>query len=173
MNKKLAWILVGVAGVAVLVMWGNPDKEVPSPLSFLNGDETSPSPTPSATPKKVATPKPAAQSAATSSNTTDYTRLATDFIKVGGLIQFNDRCQPTPGQLTIKAGSQVMLDNRSTVAKTIKLDTVSYSLPAFTYRIITPTTNRSLPYNLTLDCQSSNGSTENGAIIKLQALIRQ
>lgn len=88
-------------------------------------------------------------------------------------IQFNDICQASIGQMAVKKGTKVLLDNRSNIPKVIKFSGSTISLPAFGWQVITATTNEPLPYSLTMDCQSSNGSSINGVILRIQANILQ
>lgn len=66
-----------------------------------------------------------------------------------------------------------MLDNRSKYVQTINLDGAKVVLPAYSWQIVTITTKNQLPYNFGIDCKSDGGTTENGAMINLQALIGQ
>ncbi len=101
----------------------------------------------------------------------DYTTLLRQY--VGHEIQFNELCHGVPGQMVVKKGDKVLLDNRSADTKTIKLDSQSYVLPGYNYKVVTVTTSNSLPYLLGIDCKSTNGNTENTAVINIEALILQ
>lgn len=86
-------------------------------------------------------------------------------------IQFDEFCHGVPGQLVVKKGQQILLDNRSSDTKTIKLDSQPHVLPGYNYRLVVITTSNPLPYSLGIDCKSVNGNTENSAVINVQALI--
>lgn len=88
-------------------------------------------------------------------------------------IQFNEKCQGIPGQMVLKKGTKIMLDNRSKYTQTINLDGTKIVLPAYSWQLVTITTENQLPYNFGIDCKSEGGTTENGAMINLQALIGQ
>ena len=167
MSKRLGGLLVVLVVLVGIMLWSWRQPCGSSPLSYLNSNNPSPSPTPVVVKKKTT----ATKSVTAPATDAQYGQLASQYGQAGRLIQFDSTCHVTPGQLTIKTGSKVMLDNRSAVAKTVKLDSTSYSLPAYNYRVVTVSTNQPLPHDLMIDCQSSNGGTENGVIIKLQGLI--
>ena len=73
--------------------------------------------------------------------------------------------------MVLKKGTKILLDNRSKYVQTINLDGAKVVLPAYSWQIVTITTKNNLPYNYEIDCKSDGGSTENGAMINLQALI--
>lgn len=157
-KKVLVWgivILVVIIGIVVL------SKDTTSPTSN-NKQTASPTPSGSAstnktTPKKTTTPN------------LDYSQMIQ--LYEGKRVQFNDFCTATPSQMVVKKGTKVMLDNRSKISKTLKLDTGTITLPGYGWQIITATTNNSLPYNFSVDCKSTNGNTENGLILNIQANI--
>jgi hypothetical protein len=161
MSKKV-WIWVIVVLVVVLVIW-----KLPSWLgkSWEGLGLTSPSPSPTPSSGYV----PGKKTASTTGLTYDQTLAA----YADRRIQFNEKCQGIPGQMVLKTGTKIMLDNRSKYAQTINLDGAKVILPAYSWQIVTITTKNNLPYNYGIDCKSEGGSTENGAMINLQALIGQ
>lgn len=46
-------------------------------------------------------------------------------------------CHGTPGSLTMKQGSTVMLDNRDDKARTVQFGTLTYKLPAYGFKLAT------------------------------------
>ncbi len=161
MSKKV-WVWIIVILVAVLVIWQLPN------LLGKNWEELSlTSPTPSPTPS--ANYVPGKKTVPAAGLTYDQTLAAyTD-----KRIQFNEKCQGIPGQMVLKTGTKIMLDNRSKYAQTINLDGAKVVLPAYSWQIVTITTKNQLPYSYRIDCKSEGGTTENGAVINLQALIGQ
>ncbi len=125
------------------------------------------SPTPSPTPSSGYVP--GKKTAPTSGLTYDQTLAA----YADKRIQFNEKCQGIPGQMVLKKGTKIMLDNRTKYAQTINLDGTKVVLPAYSWQVVTITTKNQLPYNYGIDCKSDGGTTENGAVINLQALIGQ
>ena len=161
MSKKV-WIWIIVILVVVLAVW-----KLPSWLG--KGWEelglTSPSPSPTPSSGYV----PGKKTTSTTGQTYDQTLAA----YADRRIQFNEKCQGIPGQIVLKTGTKIMLDNRSKYVQTINLDGTKVVLPAYSWQIVTITTKNQLPYNYGIDCKSDGGSTENGAMINLQALIGQ
>ncbi len=123
-----------------------------------------PNPSYSPTPSQVKSLK-----APQKTKTSDYTTLIQQYSD--RKIQFDASCHGIPGQLVLKKGQQIFLDNRSSDTKTIKLGSQSYVLPGYNYRVVIVSTSNPLPYSLGIDCRSVNGSTENTAVINIQALI--
>lgn len=78
-------------------------------------------------------------------------------------IQFNDLCQPEPSASNFRNGDAVMFDNRSSKPLTFALDSVSYKLAGYSFRIITLRASK-LPYTMRIDC----GSGKNNGQILLQ-----
>ncbi len=162
MSKKV-WVWIIVILVAILVIWKLPSLfgENLGGLS-LTSPTSSPTPNPNPVPGKKTVPTTAGQ-------TYDQTLAA----YADRRIQFNEKCQGIPGQMVLKAGTKIMLDNRSKYTQTISLDGAKVVLPAYSWQIVTVTTKNQLPYGFGIDCKSEGGTTENGAMINLQALIGQ
>ncbi len=162
MNKTW-WIVLIVIVVGAWWMYSN-KTNLPG-YGDLNPVNYSPSPTPGKSLK--ASPK----TSEPESVSADYNTLLKQY--VGRYIQFDSLCHGIPGQMVVKKGQSILLDNRSADTKTIKLDSQSYMLPGYNYRIVLIGTTKPLPYSLGIDCKSVNGSTENTAVINVQALIYQ
>ncbi len=161
MSKKV-WVWIVIILVVVLAVWKLPGLFGKN-LGGLNLTNPTSSPTPSSgyVPGKKTT------------STTGLTYDQTLAAYADRRIQFNEKCQGIPGQIVLKKGTKIMLDNRSKYTQTINLDGTKVVLPAFSWQIVTITTKNQLPYNFGIDCKSEGGSTENGATINLQALIGQ
>lgn len=165
-HKSKNWlIVVAIVVVVIIVFW----------LSYRNNSNYSGQPT--ATPSgATATPTASVKSGAkpsggSSSGSTSYEQAKVQY--AASQIQFNDVCQATSTLQVIKIGSKLLLDNRSKYAQTIKLADATYKLPAYGWQIITVTTKQALPYNTTVSCTSSNGSTVNNLVLRIQANILQ
>ena len=77
-------------------------------------------------------------------------------------IQFDANCKATPNNVTFKNGTDIMIDNRAPVARTIKIDT-NYTVGAYGFKII-KLSSATLPVTWLLDCDKS----QNVATILLQ-----
>lgn len=159
MSKKV-WVWIIVILVVALGIW-----KLPSLLGKSWGELGLTSPTPSLTPSL--SPVPGKKTVPAAGQTYDQVLAA----YADKRIQFNEKCQGIPGQMVLKTGTKIMLDNRSKYAQTINLDGTKVVLPAYSWQVVTITTKNQLPYNFGIDCKSEGGTTENGAMINLQALI--
>jgi hypothetical protein len=168
MNKKILW---GVLAVIVIgALWLANDKSgsnvYKDTLNYL-GDSSK------ATPSAMMTAKPGATKTVTTkpkTSTAPSSMSYTDALKAyaGRIIQFDSSCQAHPVAATFKSGTSVMLDNRSSSARTVSIDGTSYSLAANGFRIIT-LSSASLPRTLQVNC----GSSVNVMNLLLQAKILQ
>lgn len=73
--------------------------------------------------------------------------------------QFNSLCQATPAQRVVKNGTEIMLDNRANVARSIYIDGVRYSLGAYGFRIVKLSSNN-LPHTAIIDCGTGKNSAK-------------
>lgn len=101
----------------------------------------------------------------------EYSQLKNDYDKVGRLIQFDSACNASPTRIIVKTGYKVMIDNRSSIPKTIAIDGRSYNLSGYSYEILIMNATKTLPYDIGIDCKSSAGNTENSGTINMQAAI--
>ena len=72
-------------------------------------------------------------------------------------------CQANPNNLMFKNGTTIMVDNRSALARTIRLNSTSYSIAGYGFKII-KLSSATLPATLIMDC----GTQQNIAKILLQ-----
>ncbi len=162
MGKKIViWLVIII--LIVLGVWIFSKKG--SNLGLKS--EASPSPAQSASPK----PFRASPKATAPANTITYGQALAQY--ADRKVQFNDQCQGTPGQIVVKKGQKVLLDNRSKYNQTLSFAGQTLALPAYNWTIITASTDKSLPYGLGIDCKSDASGTKNGAIINIQASILQ
>ena len=84
-------------------------------------------------------------------NPQNYSELVNQY--VGRRVEFDERCQMRPADVTFKNGTVVMFDNRSPQAKTIKVGNQSYNLPAYGYRLLTMN-SQSVPLSLNVGCDN-------------------
>ena len=139
MNKAL-WTVVVIAVVAVGAYWlkeGTPDS-----VSQLIGTST---PAPSVSAAAKATPKTVKATTSPTPIPKTYTQLAAEYS--GRSIQFNDKCEAMPKSFVLKNNASILLDNRSSQARTITLDGKSYSLGSYGYQVIS-VSSLSLPRTL-------------------------
>ncbi|MFM7088427.1 MAG: hypothetical protein ACKOW9_02765 [Candidatus Paceibacterota bacterium] len=77
-------------------------------------------------------------------------------------IQFDAECRAVPGNVTYKDGTEIMLDNRAGVSRTITLGS-TFTIGAYGFKIVKVTSNV-LPYTYLVDC----GDKQNVATILVQ-----
>jgi len=154
------WISLAVIIVVVLVVWN---------LWEFKGQEErvmqTVTPTASPTPQSGGSTSGGGTSF-TQTQVQTYSAAVTQY--EGKRIQFDERCQPSPADVTFKNGTSIMIDNRSAQAKTINVGAQSYNLPAYGYRILILSSS-SLPSELNLSCDNA----VNVGRILLQANILQ
>jgi len=97
----------------------------PVTATLTTPTSTSPSPVP---PKKTSTPT------RTTKDIFAYQKAVTEY--ANRRLQF-DSCVQVPATVTYKAGMQIMLDGRSADPQTIHIDTHTYALNGFDFKIIT------------------------------------
>lgn len=68
-------------------------------------------------------------------------------------IQIDSTCQVSPNNVTYKNGTNIMLDNRSAVTRTIKLGS-TYTIKPYGFKIVRLSSS-TLPSTLLMDCDSS------------------
>jgi len=158
---KTVWILVGVV-VVILVVWLL-QKKVPVPYTYQT-------PNPSVSVVSKPGTKGGATGTVPSTQSATYQELLKQY--EGKVVQFDNLCHGTPGQMVVKTGSKVLLDNRSNITLEIGLDNQSYSLAPYHYQIATMSSKK-LPYSLGIDCKSKNGSNTNTTTVQIQASILQ
>lgn len=129
------------------------------------GDFTSPTATPTSSPgAKAAPPKSGVKVSPTPSR--PYGDLVKEY--EGRRIQFDQRCQAVPSNVTYKSGTSIMLDNRSGDARNIKVGNDVHLLSGYGYKIVT-LSGTPLPKEVLLSC----GSAGNVGKILLQAQLNQ
>ncbi len=163
MNNTRLWIALGaiVVLIIVVVSFRGRSEEIAQPSASVSPTA---SPTNSPTASAVTTATPVRSTGGSSGGSSGTLSYEDAIKKYGGTrIQFDVRCQAIPGQLTIKQGGAVMLDNRSGDARTISVGGVKHVLAGYGFKIIVPT-SRTLPADLSVGC----GSAINVGTIKLQ-----
>ncbi|TSC90938.1 MAG: hypothetical protein G01um10142_188 [Parcubacteria group bacterium Gr01-1014_2] len=158
------WVVLAVIIVVALVVWN---------LWEFKGQEKAMQ-TPQATVSLLPQSGGSTLGGSTSGGGTSFTQTQIQTYSVavaqyeGRRIQFDERCQAEPVEVTYKNGTSIMIDNRSPQEKTIKVGDQSYNLPAYGYRILTLSSS-TLPNSLSLNC----GNAVNVGRILLQASILQ
>ena len=142
------WILIAVAVVASIIIF-SPKDEVAPVDQMTTTDQTLDTPVATTTTVKTAPV-----------TTLSYEHALTQYIDKR--IQFDSRCQATPSQVTYKNGTSIMLDNRASVARTIKIGSL-VSIPAYGFKIIQISSD-TLPATWLVDC----GTSQNVATVIVQ-----
>ncbi len=70
----------------------------------------------------------------------------------GRRMQFDQSCVTSPYQHTYKNGTKIMLDNRASVSRTIKIGQ-TVTVPAYGYKIVTLSAN-TFPSTILVDCDA-------------------
>ena len=122
------WVWVAVAIVVVIVI-----------AVFMFGNKQTVNPVSVATPTVSPTPEPASAQDITS---TDIGAGAVSISYESALIKYADRriqldknCQATPNNVTYKDNTGIMIDNRSPVARTIKVGT-TFTIKPWGFKIV-------------------------------------
>ena len=153
MKNKTLWAAVAI--VAVLLIWwfmkggGIPEYGIGQPTE-----------SPSAEPASGTQSQGQSQSGQTgvvpggtpvALNLQAYSDLVRQY--EGRRVEFDERCQMRPNDVTFKNGTVVMFDNRSPQTKTIKIGSQSYSLQAYGYRVLTMN-SQNVPLSLNVGCDN-------------------
>jgi len=77
-------------------------------------------------------------------------------------IQLNQDCQATPNNVTYKNNTNIMIDNRASVTRTVRVGS-SFSIPAYGFKIV-KLSSTTLPATWGVDCAGS----QNVATILIQ-----
>ena len=143
------WVALAVIVVVVLVIWNL--------WEFKGGEEAMQNPQASASPTASPTPQ---SGGFTSGGGTSFTQTQVQTYSAvvsqyeGRRIQFDDQCQSQPTEVTYKNGTTLMFDNRSAMAKTVKIGDQTYEFPPYGYKILT-LNSVSLPATLNVSCNNS------------------
>lgn len=84
----------------------------------------------------------------------------------GHRIQF-DNCLATPTYMTVKNGTQIMLDSRSSEGNQIVIDGKVYDLNGYEFEVVT-LSNNDLPHMVKIDCHTAFTEGYNVARVLLQ-----
>lgn len=156
------WVLVVIAVIAAVGYFKVRSKSLPY-VSYQGIN----SPSPSSSPAKTVY-KPKAKAAPVSNSDAGTPMAYTEIVKqyADARIQFDDNCQATPKAPTYKNNSNILLDNRSSSARTISVNGVKYQLGSYGYKVIN-LSSTTLPREISVDC----GVSHNVGRILLQAKI--
>ncbi len=154
-NKNTILVIVGLVVIALIVLMVVKNKQktntaVPVvPDSVEQVDDTTTQPT---TNKRSTVKTPAAS--------ISYQQALVKY--KDHRIQLGQDCQATPTNVTYKNGTSIMIDNRSSVARTVKVGS-SYTINAWSFKVINLTSS-TLPATWLVDC----GAQQNVATILIQ-----
>ena len=82
-----------------------------------------------------------------------YDEIVASYINSGRRLQFDEKCQALPILNTFKAGTVIMVDNRSDKNRTIRIGTASYKISAYSYELVKLSAPK-LPTTYLIDCDS-------------------
>ncbi len=159
-KNQTAWIVLGLVVVALIVVFaitmGNKDKAPAGNNTGENQTETT------AGPQSTLDTTDAPATTGGTAVTIAYEDALVKY--ADRRLQFNDMCQATPNKVTYKDNSGIMLDNRSSTTRSIKIGANTYSVKGYGFRIVTlPDTYRNATQYL-VDC----GTAQNVATILVQ-----
>jgi hypothetical protein len=149
-KTNYVWILIAVAIVASIIIFSPKDGTTPVDQMITTDQVLDTTP--------VATASSSIKTAPVV--TLSYEHALAQY--VDKRIQFDSRCQATPSQVTYKNGTSIMLDNRASVARTIKIGNLVV-IPAYGFKII-QISSATLPATWLVDC----GSSQNVATLVVQ-----
>lgn len=146
-NNKNLWIGLVVVLVVVIIIWlVNKNSPSVSTEEGANNDQTALSPDVSIediSEGSVNVGSPAA-----------IISYANALVKYkDARIQLNTSCQAIPNNVTFKNGANIMVDNRSPVARTVKIGSV-FSVKAWGFKIV-KLNSATLPVTWLVDCDRS------------------
>ncbi|MFA5777919.1 MAG: hypothetical protein WC870_00285 [Candidatus Paceibacterota bacterium] len=149
-NKNL-WISLAVILVIVvgLILWSMLKSTPASAPATIDEDSTTKTDTPSG---DTNTNSPAVS--------ISYTNALVKY--KDARLQFDNACQASPDKMTFKNNSYMMIDNRASVSRSIKIGSV-YSVGAYGFKII-KLSSATLPATWYVDC----GKSQNVATILIQ-----
>jgi hypothetical protein len=140
-NNKNLWISIGIVVLFVvgLIIWsGNKD-------AMPTADET-------ASTEDVSDGSVNAVPGATPAASLSYNQALVQY--KDKRIQLDQTCIATPNNVTFKSGTNIMLDNRANVARTIVVGETSYSIKKYGFKIV-KISSAIVPKTITLDCGTS------------------
>lgn len=73
--------------------------------------------------------------------------------------QFDSLCQASPAQRVIKNNTEIMIDNRASVARSIYIDGARHSLAGYGFTIVKLYSNN-LPHTTIIDCGTGKNSAK-------------
>jgi hypothetical protein len=153
-NKKTIWITVGVIVVIIIILIasrGNKKPEIVNELPINTNNTEVIQATPA---------KPAVKNVKNSASTISYEDALVQYRDYR--IQLNKDCQAIPNNVTYKNGTSIMIDNRSSVERDVRVGS-NYTIPAWGFKIINLTSS-TLPATWLVDC----GAQQNVATILIQ-----
>lgn len=143
--KQEVWGVLGVIG-AILVIWGI--------VTLVRSSKKEEAPV---------IEEPVVETPATSKSYTKPTTVVAP-IKLsyndalvkytGRRIQFGENCNATPTRPVFKTGTEIMIDNRSSKARTFSIGDMKYQIDAYDY-MTTILASASLPKEVLIDCGSN------------------
>lgn len=148
-KNTLLWVVIAVA--VILVVWafnsnvfkGVPGVPMESPQTMNEGSG------PEANAPVISGP---GQSSFTQTQIQNYSALVNQYGEKR--VQFDERCQMRPTDVTFKNGTTLMFDNRSPSQRTIKVGNQSYYFQPYGYKILI-LSSAALPASLKISCDAT------------------
>lgn len=155
-DKKIAWAVILILSIAAIV-WIVSCNNKNNPKKDALVEETS-------SVVDTANEKPAVANPVSPAPVASKLSYSKALAKYGtNRIQFGDMCQATPANVTYKNGTAVMLDNRSSTARSINISGTVYRIAAYDY-VVANMYSSSFPKTVLVDC----GTQQNVATILIQ-----
>jgi hypothetical protein len=142
-NKKglIIGAVVGLCLVVVIILMFKTRKYEEPTMPIVSEEKAE------VLPEKVVAPvkKPVAK--------VPYNVAVVEYTKTGRRIQFNETCQAVPFLSTFANGTTIMIDNRSSKDRAIKIGTTTYNVGAYSYELAKLSVTKS-PTTYYVDCDS-------------------
>lgn len=157
-KSKILWlVVVVVVALVAIILWArsrNNNADRAGNMADGSGQLESAEDTSEGSVNK----KPASSGASAPALT--YTQALAKY--AGRVIQFDEQCQATPSNITLKNNTDIMLDNRSLQSRVLTVGE-SYTVKGYGYKIV-KLSSGVLPRTILVDCQGK----QNVATIYLQ-----
>jgi hypothetical protein len=151
-NKNM-WVWGGVVVLAIIIIWAVMARNSSAPTTSTGTDATQGTTDES----KIDSTEDVGTSTAAPLS---YKQALVTY--ANARLQLDKTCQASPSNMTFKNGSKIMIDNRSAVARTVKVGS-TFSIKAWGFKIV-DLSSSTLPATWLVDC----GVSQNVATITIQ-----
>ena len=151
-RKQTYWVIGGLAILAILAIAIGLKCQTSKQIKTANLNASAQPETPAAaTTAATTTPPAAAKKAPVKTPALPYEEAIKK--SAGWRIQFDAACQPSITSMTLKTGSAIMLDNRSSAKQIITIGDKKYTVNSFNFLIVSVTASP-LPQTLNIACNA-------------------